>query len=566
MFRLVVSCFILNVVCSHELALGMGSGSSRRNSPEIYQDPNTSPTITLFNSQTSSEGLTIYLDSIEIQEAKFRTLSETIIFNSFSYVTVHGFLTGYENEWAYQLKDQLLAAHDSNVFIVEWCGLTEEPNSFTDKDVRKAGILADLIANFFNRQILPRLNYSKMHFLGHSIGARIANYAIMRIDGRISHLTALDPFFKQPPSDNFPAYFLPGEYELYLSRPKLKAAKFTTVVHTDSNNLSIATNCGSIDVFLNGGANQPGCYRANQNQAFAHITNCNHDFASKFFRSISNFEIAKAENLDQETLDRQFIKEKDKCFPIAYKCSSYNSFLKGYCGVCRSRRRLNARSTCVYVGLPGPMVNHSSEPESLDLWSIYSLATDEQARCMFLYRIIVGVQRDSRVISQFNSDFDNRIFLRIPLSEQPHHSRTIRLSKKNTNPKVGEKLRDEFVETQDVIDLYSRGLTYNFIDPKRMDYRSTLLGFKSKTKPEIKLSVYELSKPLEDVEFVEVWGLNIKVQFIAIDYLSHPYNDVRRQRSFLATRQDVVEERIGQDLPFFDYFATFSLSKNALNA
>lgn len=510
--------------------------------------------LTLFNRRTVNSGVTVLLGDLVARNQLLQLMCETILPDSFSYVTVHGFPTGSENEWAHQFKDRILAVHNANVFIVSWSETFLGSKTVLQEDFRVQEIVSNFIANFFNRQAVhDKIDFGKTHFIGHSVGARIANNAVLKINKPVSHLIALDPNYDSSGSPRVVMRTTTHEYQTSLMR--IIGAVFTTVFHSDADNLGTFENCGSVDVYLNGGYDQPGCEDAVVHPDLISVTNCNHEFATKFFKSIALHELAKADNLSQAEQETHFAEEYHKCFPMAYKCDSFDSFTKGHCGSCLSRNNQEARSSCVHAGLPGPLINYTTLPRKTGLISVHALVTDSDGNCMFTYRVIVGIARASRIRTRRASISDDKVFVRIPLSDRPGHVMTVELTPRTRYL----TLRGELENQWGVSHLSNIGLTRQMLSRQHLDYRSILVSFKSKFAPGIQPNNNELEEAIRTIKYVDVWGSNFrKVEFVCIDYMSHPDFEVRRAHSFLSTRFGLDNERLGQDSPFIEYFATFN--------
>lgn len=517
------------------------------------------PTITLFNELTDATGLKALLIS---RKRNFR-FDDSIISDTPSYVTIHGFTTGHENDWAFELKDTILATHKANVFIVEWSTNVIADEQSVTNDVKNAHVLAEHIANFFNRRNLRALDFANMHFIGHSIGARAADLAIMRIIPTVGYLTALDPY------ETIVTYLTEKDMPFnraYLTIKTLKelsSAKFTTVIHTDSGNLGISRNCGAVDIYLNGGFEQPGCENANLIDETGLIlkSNCNHNFAAKFFKSIALYMMPAAHSSNIGAQLDFFRQEIHKCFPVAYLCDSHESFLNGYCGSCLKRERGNLTQTCIHAGLPPStdlVDNFLFRVQFFNL--IRTLVTDADANCVFTYRILIGVKSKQREEGQEQrrSSLDDEVFIRIPLSDNQKHSRAVKMSDKNSSKELNYELFNQLILTRFGFTQISDEKQSKLLHPDNLDYRSALVTFKSKTPLAMQLFTDSLDNPLSNIKFIDVWGKNIEtVHFAFIQYMSHLDNEVREIHSFYFTENQVINELKNEHLPLFDYYATF---------
>lgn len=512
--------------------------------------------VTLFNAQTANEGSSI---SLTCNDASLNTVFATIIPNCVNYVTVHGFATGSENIWAYELKNKILASHCANVFIVDWSSVDETTDETYELEYAKAREVAELLANLFNSWNFRNTNFENTIFIGHSIGARIADSAIEQMHASVDHLIALDPNKKvrQIPGLNASKRAM---HTAFNSFSKLKAAKFTTVIHTDAVKLGLLYNVGSSDVYLNGGEMQPGCQDAHSD--FLYKTNCNHNFAAKFFKSISVHAIKGSRDNNQTADD-----EINKCFSIAYMCESFESFIEGRCGLCENRfpgHNQPVVNTCFHPGLPPPSENHNQLAKYRMQRSIFTLLTDENGDCVYTYRILVGIQRKRKLKVSRDLINENRVFVRILLSDQPHHWRTVELAPilEFEQLEANEDLERQILLSRSAAKTSAKRLDERVLNSSNSDYRSGIVTFKSKQCIEIETNNC-LDEPLTTPPLLDVWGKNIeKVQFIAFDYMSHLNFDIRKKHSLLLTRAHLFKEHKSIPLPHFDYFASFSERDN----
>lgn len=155
---------------------------------------------------------------------------------------VHGFSGGSDS--LIKIKKELLKIYDLNVIVVEWSEGAQPPNYFSAaSNTRK---VAEKIANFIDKNAIDG---SKVHCIGHSLGAHICGFAskIKRM-GRISGMDPAGPLFKGNPVE---------------SRLDKSDADFVDIIHTDSE-LGIQDRIGHLDFYPNGGKKQNGCIlRAN---------------------------------------------------------------------------------------------------------------------------------------------------------------------------------------------------------------------------------------------------------------------------------------------------------------
>lgn len=88
------------------------------------------------------------------------------------------------------------------------------------------------------------------HLIGHSLGAHVAGFAGKHLDGKLPHITGLDPAGPHFTGQQ-------KEFRLWYTD-----ATFVEAIHTDTQSilpLGSAEACSHLDFYPNGGGKQPGC-------------------------------------------------------------------------------------------------------------------------------------------------------------------------------------------------------------------------------------------------------------------------------------------------------------------
>ncbi|VVC38884.1 Hypothetical protein CINCED_3A008727 [Cinara cedri] len=163
----------------------------------------------------------------------------------------HGFNSDGENQWMSDLKDAYLKQRDANVFLVDW-GKGSKLFNYLQVASNTRVVGAELIR--LGKYLIDRyeLNPSKIHLMGHSLGAHISSYIGKGISG-INRITAFDP--AQPGFEGCPK-------EVRLDKSD---ANFVDVIHTSCRptipllGLGLIKPVGHVDIYMNGGFIQPGC-------------------------------------------------------------------------------------------------------------------------------------------------------------------------------------------------------------------------------------------------------------------------------------------------------------------
>lgn len=166
-------------------------------------------------------------------------------------VIVHGFIDNRMfGEWMSQLKDRFLEYDDLNVIVVDWSKGNGLPYGQASVNTRVTGAMLGIQIETICRT--KNVTAASFHILGHSLGSHIAGYAGKHLKGALGHITGMDPagpFFEG----------LKPEARLWHTD-----AQFVESVHTDARHLvevgfGMYETCSHVDIFPNGGKNQPGC-------------------------------------------------------------------------------------------------------------------------------------------------------------------------------------------------------------------------------------------------------------------------------------------------------------------
>jgi len=165
-------------------------------------------------------------------------------------IIVHGFVDStYLNPWMREMKDELLTHGDYNVIITDWHHGNLPPYTQATGNTRVVGAqLADLISVITQATTQTP---SDFHIMGHSLGAHIAGYAGMRLDG-LGRITGMDPAGP---------YFEDTDPEVRLDPTD---ATFVDNIHSDAAPLltlgfGLKQPLGHADFYPNLGRDQPGC-------------------------------------------------------------------------------------------------------------------------------------------------------------------------------------------------------------------------------------------------------------------------------------------------------------------
>ncbi|XP_054162370.1 inactive pancreatic lipase-related protein 1-like [Oppia nitens] len=228
-------------------------------------------------------------------------------------IIIHGYLENGFQSWIKDMSIELLTKSDFNVICIDWIIGATPPYT---QAVANARLVGAIIAHFIKdiQRQYPDYLSSKIHLIGHSLGAHIAGYVGKRIPG-IARITGLDP--AEP-------YFQNTDPRVRLDKSD---ALFVDVIHTDASSIitggfGMSQGCGHIDFYPNGGLKQPGCSETSLKTVIDSIgkernvihgirkfIGCNHIRAFLLFTESINTD----------------------CPFMAYQCSSYEEFASGLC-------------------------------------------------------------------------------------------------------------------------------------------------------------------------------------------------------------------------------------------
>lgn len=230
-------------------------------------------------------------------------------------IMVHGWNSDFENSkiWCYPTINTIKGSLsvEANVIFVDW--KLGAANNYL-QSAANAKVVASLIVKFIQKLMSNGLDYSTIRLVGHSLGAQIVGLAgnQLVISGTpLFWITGLDPAF--------PLFV--GPINVDGGALTKSSAQFVDYWHSFSSytdGYSSPDPQGCLDVYLNGGTNQPGCDTSSfkvLEDVFASSdhSDCNHD-AAPFVWSY--------------TLPANSAYD---CQLIAFECESYERYLGGCC-------------------------------------------------------------------------------------------------------------------------------------------------------------------------------------------------------------------------------------------
>ncbi|RZF34957.1 hypothetical protein LSTR_LSTR010049 [Laodelphax striatellus] len=210
-----------------------------------------------------------------------------------TYFITHGFYASGNSSWMSDMKDALLKKEDANIFIGDWGKGASNINYF--QAASNTRVVGAEIARFIEyAKKKYKLDPSRIHLIGHSLGAHASSYAAKRIPG-IGRITGLDP--AQPGFEGTPK-------EVRLDKSD---AQFVDVFHTNIRpfiptfGFGLISAVGHVDIYFNGGLDQPECLIPKnvpiatladiakiKFSVLSHYISCSHTKAYQYFTATIN--------------------------------------------------------------------------------------------------------------------------------------------------------------------------------------------------------------------------------------------------------------------------------------
>ncbi|XP_072016127.1 pancreatic triacylglycerol lipase-like [Amphiura filiformis] len=161
----------------------------------------------------------------------------------------HGYLHNGNADWTRDMMTEFLNYGDFNVIRVNWFPGVIGTYGDATANSRIVGAEISFVIDRFRE--LYGYSASRIHILGHSLGAQTAGYAGERQPdlGRITGLDPAGPYFENTMPE---------------VRLDITDAQFVDVIHGDTDpilqlGMGIFMPCGHLDFYPNGGREQPGC-------------------------------------------------------------------------------------------------------------------------------------------------------------------------------------------------------------------------------------------------------------------------------------------------------------------
>jgi len=277
--------------------------------------------------------------------------------NSRTIIIIPGYYSGEEASWVRRTREQWLRLDpEADVIQVSWTdsnrGIYAQTVAQTPLLARQITIFLHYLATLSNTTLADEEFLSRVHIIGHSLGAHTAGFVGQDVGGKLGRITGLDP--AGPSFDQFDL----GE------KLDPSDARFVEVIHTNRGTISylnaamtvplyylaripginslgntigseyngeadtawygIDQQVGHIDYYANNGRVQPGC------SGLMHICDHNraHDIYLELLRYTNdlNAELSKHFNDSEPWLREKLVKSGRF---VAFEAENYESFISG---------------------------------------------------------------------------------------------------------------------------------------------------------------------------------------------------------------------------------------------
>lgn len=506
-----------------------------------------------------SEGPTFELDPadksdsyrLEPLEPQIQTqLIDSQLYNPevVTYFITHGYLESWDlalGNYPCLTKDLILNNSEANVFILDWSGGSRPPIPIDySYSVAASKVVGELLGSFINSliRVTDVQDASRYHLYSHSLGSHLvgtAGYVVPEV-GRITVADPAGGCFLSPEEERAEVRRT-GRLPRGRRRLSQQSAKLVVAIHTDSKLLGLSENVGHYDIYANGGVKQPECLTQlkpprptlDPSDQIA----CNHAYSHRLIDTFAVFlygdsasEPKGAKGLDSNLLGQPPITDQAeadrRCYEVAYRCSTYEAFESGECGVCFD----DDESDCLYIGLSfktydsAPKVDYTDEGANSNnvdggnsnknsipiIGRLPSLGENSEKNqigehfvksgmsdplvCQFHYQVIIAAKK---------SDSDLKLYLQIPLRESgklegsvgEQDDRLIEASHKLADGSdAAESIRKELpkyagdIEVEEV-DLYTALITFDLVKCDGASESSLLIG-----------DQWKLCEPLDNIE------------------------------------------------------------------
>ncbi|KAL0280760.1 UNVERIFIED_CONTAM: hypothetical protein PYX00_001964 [Menopon gallinae] len=234
-------------------------------------------TFTLYQRKHNGSGIQMFLgDKESIKKAGFDPKLPVK-------VATHGYQADACGDSVQCLRKAFHAQEDCNFISIDWSKYSK--NILYDQAalaVKPVGIHISKFLRFLRDE--TKFDIKKLHVIGHSLGAQVVSFASDEFPNeKVGRITGTDP--AGPIFQNLP------------NKERLDAsdAHFVDVIHTNTIYLGIFRPSGTVDYYVNGGNNQPGCDKWD---FFCHH-NMAHRYITHSVKNNKNFDSVKCKDLKE---------------------------------------------------------------------------------------------------------------------------------------------------------------------------------------------------------------------------------------------------------------------------
>jgi len=237
----------------------------------------------VYYSGPSSRYTIVHNNPSSLTSSPFKAGANTIF-------VIDGYLSNETSPMSQAVKDMYLSRSSANnVIVIDWGKLSGsktlphtsslQTSLFYTQVLNNVGPTGQRVADFINFLKENRgISFNNVHIVGMSLGAHIAgaagNFIQRNHNGLLGRITGLDPAGPMFSSQTDPN-----------KRLDKTDAAFVDIYHTNRGTLGdSAHQTADINVYVNGGDNQPGCEEADQSE-FAGL--CSHSYAYRLFVAAS---------------------------------------------------------------------------------------------------------------------------------------------------------------------------------------------------------------------------------------------------------------------------------------
>ncbi|XP_028128602.2 lipase member H-like [Diabrotica virgifera virgifera] len=235
---------------------------NRRLCPEI--DPFRDTIFELYTRTNRKEAQILRTNNIAaLKKSNIDYSRSTVIF-------FHGFMDSSHSNNAITFKDAYLHRGDYNIILVNNERLLAGMDYVTA--VQNCKPIGQFSAKFIDFLLIQGLRLSSLHLIGMSLGAQIAGLTSKSMkSGKPQRVTGLDPagllFNSLPKSE----------------RISVGDGKFVDIIHTNAGFIGDDRAVGDLDIWVNGGMKQPGCFKQSANAPLLKYVFCSHSTSFRIY-------------------------------------------------------------------------------------------------------------------------------------------------------------------------------------------------------------------------------------------------------------------------------------------